>query len=946
MLVLPPLGEVNGGKFIPMKKLILLSIFTSVFYFGHSQNNGGIKLPEITKETKPWTRWWWLGSDVDSSNLTYNLDALAKAGIGGVEITPIYGVKNRENHYIKYLSPKWMNLLGFTESEANRMKIGVDMNNGTGWPFGGPDISIKDAATKAFFQQYEVRNGAKLKDKIVVNDSKQKDAAYLDRLMAFSSKGIKIDITDKVAKDGTLNWETPKNENYKVIALFIGKTLQKVKRAAPGGEGYVLDHLNKDAVTRYFQKYDKVFAENKTPFPQDFFNDSYEVFDADWTPDLLTQFEKRRGYKLQNYFPELLDNCKTEISTRVISDYRQTVSELLKDNFTVVWSNWAHSHGAKTKNQAHGSPANLLDLYAAVDIPECESYGISNFDIPFLRKDSVFKKNDGDPSVLKYATSAAHVAGKKYASSETLTWLTEHFRTSLSQCKTEIDQMFTSGVNHTYFHGTAYSPKEAAWPGWKFYAAIDMSPTNSIWKDAPAFFDYVTRVQSFMQAGKSDNDFLLYLPIYDMWTKAGKSYYMPFAIHDMRERIPEFLNAVDDIVKCGYDLDYISDHFISTTTVENGLLKTEGGSHYKALILPSVKRIPIEILSKVNELIKKGATVIFTDNYPADVQGLNQLKERRKILNKLIKQLPSVKSFDVVSVKNVGLGKVITGKNYKELLPKTDANVEEFVSKLGGQLIRRATEDGHYYFMTMLKNNSVEGLVTLGVKAKSAMIYDPLTQKMGKAKLIDKDNKTQIYLQLKPGQSIILQTFNDKDIALENWKYYQENSSEKLILKDNWKLSFTESEPAIKDTFNLVQLGSWTDLNNPDLKRNMGTGKYSVKFNFNKTSDEYRLSLGDVRESAKVYLNGEFVETLFSVPYETNIGKYLKNGENSLEIEVTNLPANRISDYDKRGVEWRIFNEINFVDVTYNTKARYDKWETSPSGLLGPVVIQELKEIK
>lgn len=929
-----------------MKKLIFLSIFTSAFYFGYSQNNGTVKLPEITKETKPWTRWWWLGNDVDSINLTYNLDALAKAGIGGVEITPIYGVKNRESHYIKYLSPKWMNMLGFTTNEATRLKMGVDMNTGTGWPFGGPEISVKDAATKAIFQHYEVKKGGKLYEKIVVNDPKQKDASFLDKLMAFSSKGIKIDITDKVANDGTLNWTAPKNENYKLIALFVGKTLQKVKRAAPGGEGYVLDHLNKEAVTRYLHKYDRAFAESKTPFPQDFFNDSYEVYDADWTPDLLTQFEKRRGYKLQNYFPELLDKCKTAVSTRVISDYRETVSELIRDNFTVVWNDWAHSHGAKTKNQAHGSPANLLDLYAAVDIPECESFGISNFDIPLLRRDSVFKKNDGDPTVLKYATSAAHVAGKKYASSETLTWLTEHFRTSLSQCKAEIDQMFASGVNHTYFHGTTYSPKEAAWPGYKFYASIDMSPTNSIWKDAPAFFDYITRVQSFMQAGKSDNDFLLYLPIYDMWEKPSKNYYMTFAIHDMKERIPEFLNGVEKILQCGYDLDYISDHFIATTTIENGKLKTEGGSQYKALILPAVKRIPVETLAKVNELIKKGATVIFADNYPADIQGLNLLKERRKTLNKLKKQLPLIKSFDVVSVKKMGLGNVITGRDYKELLAKTDANSEEFVSKFGGQLIRRVTENGNYYFMTMLKNNPVDGFVTLAVKAKSAMIYDPLTQKSGKAKLIENNGKTQIYLQLKPGQSVIIQTFTDKNLALEDWKYYQENTSEKIILKDNWKLNFTESEPAIKDTFKLVELASWTDFNHPDLKRNMGTGKYAIKFYFNKKSNEYRLSLGDVRESAKVFLNGQFVQTLFSVPFETNIGKHLKNGENFLEVEVTNLPANRISDYDKRGVEWRIFNEINFVDVTYNAKTRYDKWQTSPSGLLGPVVIQELKEMK
>ena len=152
-----------------------------------------------------------------------------------------------------------------------------------------------------------------------------------------------------------------------------------------------------------------------------------------------------------------------------------------------------------------------------MDIPECEGFGLSDFGIRGLRKDSLTRPNDSDLSMLKYASSGAHIAGKPYTSSETFTWLTEHFRTSLSQCKPDIDLMFVSGVNHTFFHGTTYSPAEAAWPGWKFYATVDMSPTNSIWRDAPAFFQYISRCQSFLQMGQPDNDFLVYLPVYDMW---------------------------------------------------------------------------------------------------------------------------------------------------------------------------------------------------------------------------------------------------------------------------------------------------------------------------------------------------------------------------------------------------------------------------------------------
>jgi hypothetical protein len=338
-----------------------------------------------------------------------------------------------------------------------------------------------------------------------------------------------------------------------LIALYVGKTLQKVLRAAPGGEGYVLDHLNKAAVERYLAKFDRAFAENGTPYPNTFFNDSYEVIHADWTPGLLMEFEKRRGYKLEEYFPELLANGATDLSKRIISDYRETISELLLENFTETWTAWAHSHKVRTRNQAHGSPANLLDLYAATDIPEYEMFGRTEFDIDGLRKDEIKKPNDGAPVSLKFASSAAHLTGKRLTSCETFTWMTEHFRSSMSQMKPEIDQMFTSGINHVYFHGTAYSPKEVPYPGWQFYAGIDISPNDPMWRDIPAFFSYISRVQSFMQDGLPDNDFLLYLPIYDIWNNQRGKYYMTFVVDGIKKQLPEFYRCEEEIRNSGYD---------------------------------------------------------------------------------------------------------------------------------------------------------------------------------------------------------------------------------------------------------------------------------------------------------------------------------------------------------------------------------------------------------
>ncbi|MHB9141498.1 MAG: alpha-L-rhamnosidase [Paludibacter sp.] len=893
--------------------------------------------PVVNTEMLPGTRWWWLGSAVDKANLTYNLEEYGRAGIGTVEITPIYGVQKNEANDIPFLSDKWMEMLKHTTSETKRLGMQTDMNTGTGWPFGGPEVTIEDAASKLLTKEYLVKGGEDFSDIIIPDEKNQQGKAKLSRVMAFGIKNQCLDLTSKVDASGKLTWEAPKGD-WKIIAAFNGKTLQKVKRAAPGGEGYVMDHFSKRAVKNYLNRFDKAFTATNTPYPHNFFNDSYEVYGADWTEDFFEQFYTRRGYKLEEHLPAFLAKERSDETARLVSDYRQTMSDLLLENFTQQWTDWAHSHGSKTRNQAHGSPGNLIDLYATVDVPECESFGISDFGIKGLRKDSLTIKNYSDISMLKYASSAAHISGKPYTSSETFTWLTEHFRASLSQCKPDLDLLFVSGVNHCYFQGTPYSPKEAAWPGWQFYASINMSPTNTIWHDAPAMFSYITRCQSFLQMGKPDNDFLIYIPVYDVWNDQD-GLLLQFDIHKMDKRMPKFIHTVQTIYQSGYDVDYISDQFILSTKCVNGRLMTTGGSSYKALILPAVQKMPVNVLRHLISLVEQGANVVFMDNFPNDVPGFAGLKSRRADLKKLLKKLDKKIDFNKTTVQTLKLGKIITGNDFSKTLQAVGTEPEEMKTKYGLHAIRRSNPDGYHYFISGLQNNDVDSWITLTIPAKSAMIFDPLTGESGKAKLRVENGKTQVYLQLKSGTSLILKTFTQGDINVPDWEYLQA-PTQIIGLNNNWNLHFEQSEPKIDSLFILKSLGSWTELNIREAKINRGTGIYRTTFTLSDlSSDEYVLDLGDVRESARVIVNGQPVTTLWSVPFECNIGQYLKKGENSLQIEVTNLPANAIAELDRQKVDWRIFKEINFVDVNYKN-SKYGGWKPVPSGLLGPVEIK------
>ena len=917
------------------KKNSLLCLFSMLSLCISAQQTSW---PQVKTEMKPAARWWWMGSAVNKENLAYNMAEYARKGMGGLEITPIYGVQNNEANEIQYLSPRWMEMLQYTELQGNQHGLKIDMNGGTGWPFGGPNVSMEDAATKVIFEEYNLQGGQQLTEKIEVKDEKQKEVATFYRLMAFSNKGDKVDLTSKVKVDKLL-WTAPKG-TWRLIAVFNGKTLQQVKRAAPGGEGPVMNHFSKTAVSNYLGRLSKVFKDNNTNYPNSFFNDSYEVYGGDWTPDLFEQFAKRRGYKLENYLPEFISKERTDATARIIADYRETLADLLQENFTQQWTNWAHQHGSTTRNQAHGSPGNLIDLYATVDIPECESFGISDFHINGLRKDSIKKINDSDLSMLKYASSGAHITGKPYTSSETFTWLTEHFRTSLSQCKPDLDLLFLSGVNHIFLHGTTYSPQEAKWPGWKFYASVDMSPTNSIWKDADAFFEYITRCQSFLQEGKPDNDFLLYFPVYDMWHEQDGRLLM-FDIHKMQQRAPQFISAVNNIVSSGYDVDYISDNYLLSTQVVNGKLVTSGNTAYKAIIIPSAEKMPIETLLQLLKLAKQGAKVVFIGNYPNDVPGFKDLDKRRAELVKLINQLSQSASFTQVNTQTVGKGQIITGTDYAKTLEACNVEKEEMKTVHGLQYIRRSNNDGYHYFISALKAERTEGWVTLSVDAESVMFFNPMDGKSGLAKVCKEGNKTQVYLQLESGQSIILKTFDKKITNVADWNYYTPQHLA-LMINGGWTMKFLESSPAITTQFKLDKLGSWTDLGDPVLKTNMGTALYSTEFNLPlMTSDEWELNLGDVRESARVRINGQDVAILWAVPYKTTIGKYLKEGSNRIEIEVTNLPANRIAEYDRQKEDWKIFKEINFVKIDYK-KGDYSGWETVPSGLLGPVTLTPL----
>jgi hypothetical protein len=942
-----------------MKKLLVLFLL-----FSQAVAAQELAWPEITHTNKPWTRWWWPGSIVSQSDLTAAMEKYRKAGLGGMEIAVIYGVKGQEDKFINYLSPKWMEMFTHALKEGERLDLGIDLANASGWPFGGPWVDPADACKNINYKTYTLKGGEKLKEKVEFSQvplvravgqkpditklidpiGKNKDLQLyaLDQirfgkplplyiLMAYSDSGQVLDISPRVTPERDLDWTAPPG-NWTLYALFQGWHGKQAERAGPGGEGDVIDHFSGQAIKNYLAHFDTIFKDYDIKSLRGYFNDSYEVDDAsgqsNWTGDLLYEFYIRRGYDLAEYLPALFQKDISEKNARVLSDYRQTISDLILEKFTTHWTEWAHKQGKFTRDQAHGSPGNILDLYAASDIPETEGSEITK---------------------LKFASSAGNVTGKGLVSCEAATWLNEHFSSNLADVKKAVDLFFIGGINHVFYHGTCFSPQNEPWPGFLFYAAVEFTPVNPLWNDFEALNKYIAHVQSFLQTGIPDNDILLYFPIFDRYADPGRGMLEHFdAISPAYNGTP-FKTGAETMLEKGYAFDYISDLQIKNSETLDGQIMTEGNV-YKTLILPGCKYIPLETFAQILKMANDGAKIILYGDMPENVAGWAGLEAKNDAFNRFKAGINfSPTNNPEVFKTNYGKGAIFTGKNLDQLLTFAGIRKERMVdNKIS--FTRREHKTGFNYFILNQGEKAFEGWLPLQVNALSAAIFNPMTEKFGLAKgRTEKEGQYEIYVRLQPHESLIISTYNTATKG--NPYLFYDQASMPVEITGTWKVEFVNGGPVNPDIKETGKLISWTEFGGDAVKDFSGTAKYTITFTKPAgKADAWSLNLGRVCESARISLNGKEVGVLIGPEFNIILDKKQLQKQNTLEIKVSNLMANRIAYLDRNNIEWKKFYNINMsARMRQNTKnGIFDasSWQPRESGLIEPVTITPLKLVR
>lgn len=853
-------------------------------------------------------RWWWFGPAVTKAELEREMRAMKQGGIGGFEVQPVYpltlddpqrGLKN-----LPFLSPEFIEALRFVGAKGKELGLRVDLTLGSGWPYGGPNIPITQAAGRLRCDRIPVSPGSREVPLPKIGEGERYLAAFLVRSADhhFAPEGITRlgePQNGKIALPGAAG-------NGQMALVFISsRTRMMVKRPAVGAEGYVLDHYDRAALENHLKNVGdrlmQAFPEQK---PYAIFCDSLEVFGSDWTADFLDEFRKRRGYDLTPHLPALAGDVG-EATGAIRNDWAQTLAELAGERFLTPLREWARRNGTRLRSQAYGTPPVPLAANALVDLPEGEGSHWKRF----------------TPS--RWASSASHLLGIPVTSSETWTWLhSPAFRATPLDMKAEADRHFLEGINQLIGHGWPYSPPQAGKPGWAFYAAAVFNDSNPWWTVMPDVTAYLQRVSFLLRAGKPATPVALYVPTADArarFTLGRVSVDRTLPELPVGQIIPKLLEA-------GYNFDLFDD----------GL--TSAALRYPVIVLPGIERISVATYRKLEEYVRKGGILVAAGRVPALSPGWRNAAEESREVQQISKRLFEGANAPARLVKD---WERELGATLVQAYPP-DMQLTPATGDIG--YIRRDAGETQIYFIANTSNQRRRVSAQFRHVGMTAEWWDPFH---GSAAWIGPVSKLDI--ELDPYESRVL-VFSKMPVSKPHARRGVKRPVS-MDLSTGWKITF----PDLNLTLHEQELRSWTETQATHFFSGVGVYEKTVEISAGALAGGSRWILdfgtgtpipereqkqpgmmaayeSPVREAAVVYVNGQRVGSVWSAPFEVDVTRAIRAGANTLRIEVANTAINQLA-----GRPPADYTELNRRFGVRFVPQDMDHLEPAPSGLLGKV---------
>ena len=720
-----------------------------------------------------------------------------------------------------------------------------------------------------------------------------------------------LNITDKMTPDGSLDWTPPKGSNWRVLRLghsLLGTTNHP---APPEATGLEVDKFDGPAVRRYLETYIGMYRDAAGPDMvgqkgvRAILTDSIEVGAANWTPKMVEQFRKLRGYDPLPFLPALTGTIigSREQSDKFLYDYRRTLADLLASEHYGTVADVAHKQGLVVYGEAleSGRPSigDDMAMRRYADVPMSAIWTHSRAEGP--RASHI--------ADMRGAASVAHLYGQNLVAAESLTSSLAPWAHSPKYLKRIIDLAFANGVNRPVVHTSVHQPRDDKFPGLTLFIFGQYFNRHDAWAEmAKPWVDYLSRNAFMLQQGRNAADVAYF-------------YGEEAPLTALMET-----GQLKDVPRA-YALDFINnDALFDALSNDGNELLAKGGARYKVLYLGgSSRKMTLGTLKRIAELVEGGATII-----GMKPEGSPSLAHDAAEYAALVAKL-----WSGADETRFGNGKVIASKNVEDALARAGIRPQFHYTGASSEsvipFVQRKLAEGDSFFLVNQKDQAETIEARFRVTGKAPEIWRAETGKSEAVSYRIENGETIIPLTLAADESLHI-VFRKAAIA-NALSIKQNEPSVAAALDGAWGVTFQKDRgaPAMAT---LATLGPLNENADPGIKYFSGIATYSKQFvtpkNW-KTGQPLWIDLGQVSEIAEVFVNGKSAGAVWHAPYKLEIGALTKSGKNMLEVRVANLWVNRLIGDAQPGAKPITWTPM----ATYGANAKL-----RPSGLIGPVRLE------
>lgn len=714
-----------------------------------------------------------------------------------------------------------------------------------------------------------------------------------------------VDLTGKVSSDGTLAWDVPAGD-WIIVRTGMTPTGTRNAPTTEEGRGYEVDKMNKEAAQAHFDAYAgkilSMLSAHERNGIRHLVADSYEQGSENWTEGFAEHFREVYGYDPVRWLPVLTGRIieSADRSERFLWDLRRLVADRIASGYVAGLREKCEENGIRLwlENYGHwGFPGEFL-CYGGASHDLGGEFWLDNIRLGAIE--------------CRCASSAAHIYGKNVVSAEAFT-AANAFRQTPHSMKARGDWAFTEGINHFVLHVYIHQPWDERRPGMNAWFGTDFNRHSTWFFKGKAYMDYVRRAHALLQQGRNVADIAYFIG----------------------EDAPKMTGAQNPPRPNGYNYDYINGEvLLRDAQVKNGRIVLPGGASYRILVLPDQVTMRPELLAKLKQLVKEGATIL--GPAPQRSPSMKNFPACDEQVRSLAQELWGDCDGKSVTERTFGKGRLFSGITLQDAFARLQI-VPDVVCGTNYLWTHRQTGTADIYFVTNQAKGSYSDTLSFRVTGKQPELWDAVSGEIRDLPVFQEANGlTRIPLRFDEADSwfIVFRRRASSSPGRTAGNFPQ--AQPVMELSAPWKVSFNGEFGTPQKTI-FETLHDWTSDSNPAIKYFSGTAVYEKEFAWQgPVQERCFLDLGLLESMATVKLNGKELATVWRVPYRVDISKVLKQGQNAVEIEVTNSWWNRVVGDAQPGAD------------RYTWAATTVRWnansELMPAGLLGPVRIMALKK--